>query len=115
MTLKEFEANYYLHDSFIESLNYDAANAKLTLVINFAFWMQKDFVEGEEENDLLEVAFRNVTSYTCNGGDPTGDSVGILNTAVNEDCIVISLLNDENGAFFEMKITAAAVDVKKLK
>lgn len=49
MTLKEFAANYYLHDSFIESLTYDTANAILTLTINFAFWMQKDFREGEEE------------------------------------------------------------------
>ena len=95
MTLKEFEARYYLHDSFIESLNYDNANAKLTIVLNFAFWMQKDFVEGEEENGLLEVAFRNVTSYTCDDGDPAGDSVGILITAVYEDCIVIILLDDE--------------------
>ena len=45
MTLKEFEAKYYLHDSFIERLNYDTSNATLTLVINFAFWMQKDYVE----------------------------------------------------------------------
>ena len=32
MTLKEFEAKYYLHDSFIESLNYDTTNATLTLI-----------------------------------------------------------------------------------
>ena len=114
MTLKEFEANYYLHDSFIESLNYDTANAKLTLVINFAFWMQKDFEEGEEENGLIEVTFRNVTSFVSDGGDPAGDFVSVLNTAVNEDGVAISLLDDENGACTEMKITAAEVDVKKL-
>ncbi len=114
MTLKEFEVKYYLHDSFIESLNYDTSNATLTLVINFAFWMQKDFVEGEEENGLIEVTFRNVANYACEGGDPAGDFVGILNAVVDEDKIVISLLDDENEAYIEMKITSGAVDVRKL-
>lgn len=114
MTLKEFEVKYYLHDSFIESLNYDTSNATLTLVINFAFWMQKDFVEGDEENGLIEVTFRNVENYACEGGDPAGDFVGILNAVVDEDKIVISLLDDENEAYIEMKITSGAVDVRKL-
>ena len=114
MTLKEFEAKYYLHDSFIERLIYDTSNATLTLVINFAFWMQKDYVEGEEENGLIEVTFRNVANYACEGGDSAGGFVGILNAVVNEDNIVISLLDDENETYIEMKITSSAVDVKKL-
>lgn len=114
MTLKEFEAGYCLHDSCIESLSYDNANAALTLIIYFAFWMQKDFVEGEEENGLIKVTFHNVTSYECDGGDPASNFAGILNTAADENKIVISLFDDENDVYMEMKISAAAVYVQKL-
>lgn len=114
MTLKEFEAKYYLHDSFIESLNYDTTNATLTLIINFAFWMQKDYVEGEEENGQIEVVFRNVASYECNGGDPSGDFVGILNAVADDSRLTISLLDDENDDYIEMRISSSAVDVRKL-
>ena len=114
MTIKEFAADYYLHDSFIESLNYNTSNATLTLVINFAFWMQKDYVEGEEENGQIEVVFRNVTSYECNGGDPTGDFVGILNAVADDSSLTISLLDDENDDYIEMKISSSEVDVTKL-
>lgn len=114
MTIKEFAANYYLHDSFIESLTYDTTNATLVITINFAFWMQKDFREGEKENGLIEVTLHNVTSYECNGGDPAGDFVVILNAVADNSGIIISLLDDENDDYFEMKITATVVDVKKL-
>ena len=113
MTLKEFAADYYLHDSFIEKLIYDSSNAVLTLVINFAFWRQKDFVEGEAENGLIEVTFYNVVSYECSGGDPTGVFVSILNAVADEDSIAISLLDDENDVYIEMKISSTAVDVRR--
>lgn len=114
MTLKEFASNYYLHDSFIESQVYDSSNRVLTLVINFAFWMQKDFVEGEAENGLIEVTFHDVTSYELYGGDPTSDFVSILNVVADEDKIVISLFDDENEVYIEMKISSMSVDVRKL-
>ena len=114
MTLKEFASNYYLHDSFIESLIYDSSKASLTLIVNCAFWMQKDFVEGEAENGLIEVAFHNVTSYVSYGGDPAGVFVGILNAVADEDRIVISLFDDEDNVYIEMRISATTVDVRKL-
>lgn len=114
MTLKEFAADYFLHDSFIESLNYDTTNATLTLIINFALWMQKDYVEGEEETGQIEVVFRNVASYECNGGDPAGDFVGILNAVADDSRLTISLLDDENDDYIEMRISSSAVDVRKL-
>lgn len=40
MTIKYFEEKYYLHDSSIEKRNFDEKNKKLTLTIDFCFWMQ---------------------------------------------------------------------------
>ena len=76
--------------------------------------MQKDYVEGEEENGLIEVVFRNVASYECNGGDPEGDFVGILNAVADDSRLTISLLDDENDDYIEMRISSSAVDVRKL-
>lgn len=83
----------------------------ITLVINFAFWMQEDFTEGEEETGLIEVTFHDVTSYECID-DPAGWSVSILDTSADEDGIVIRLYDGINEKYFEMKISAGAVDVK---
>jgi hypothetical protein len=114
MTLKEFETRYNLHDSFIESLNYDEVTATLTLVIDFAFWMQKDFKEGDEENGLIEVVFHNVKEHGCDNGDPTGDFVSILGAKADENSIVISLIDDECNDYMELKVIAESVEVKKV-
>lgn len=114
MKLKEFEDRYFFHDSFIESMNYDKDKASLTLIINFAFWMQNDFVKGDEENGLLEVTFHNVKSYECKDGDPTGDFVGILTTDVDQDTFVFNLLDDASSNFMKLRITATSVEAKKL-
>ena len=113
MTLKDFESQYNFHDSFIKSMSYDESKRSLTLVFNFAFWMQKDFVEGEEENGLLEATFHNVTSYEREGGNPVGDFVGVLNTAVEDGCISFNLLDDKNAVFMKLKIVSSSVEVKK--
>lgn len=111
MTLKDFESRYNFHDSYIESMSYDESKRSLTLIINFAFWIQEDFVEGEKENGLLEVKFYNVANYECEGGAPVGNFVGILDTAVEDDCIVFNLLDDENATFMELRIVSTSVEV----
>ena len=112
MTLEEFQERYYFHDSDIQSLTYDADSSTLTLVIDFAFWMQISFIEGQEETGLIEVTFRNVSSYECEGGDPTGVFVGILNTEVKDGCLVFHMSDGMSLDYIELRVRAAEVDVK---
>lgn len=114
MTLQEFQSKYNFHDSFFESMKYDEHNAELVLIINFAFWMQKDFPDGNEENGLLKVTFHNVTDYKCKGGDPSGNFVGILNTASDGDTFIFNMFDDESGDFIELSIKSPDVSAEKL-
>ena len=114
MTLKEFEKEYCLHDSYIESMQYNEDKATLSLIINFAYWMQANYVEGEEETGLIEVSFSQVTGYSCEG-DPAGRFVGILNAEALGDSFVIRLLDDMSLQYMEFIIHAADVNVKNLR
>lgn len=113
MTFQEFNATYFFHDSFITGLSYDAANAKLVLTIDFAFWMQDDFVPGDDETGRLQVTFRHVNKYECQGGDPAGSFAGILGTAVEKDGFVFQLADDLHNTFMTLKIFSDEVEVEK--
>lgn len=63
MTIPEFEEKYYLHDSTIDKIEYDAENKKLTLTIDFCFWMQLWYEQGKPENGYIAVTFENVSFY----------------------------------------------------
>ena len=111
MKIIDFVNEYYLHDSFIKSVEKDDNNHTVTLSINFAFWLQRDYVEGNPENGIIKVVFRNVRGYHCEGGDPAGAFVGILDTKYEDGSIVISLLDDETVSYFDLIIVTDEVTV----
>lgn len=111
MKIIDFANDYNLHDSFIKSVKKDDNNHTVTLIINFAFWMQKDYVEGAPENGVIKVAFKNVQKYQCEEGDPAGAFVGILKAEYKDGSLVIGLLDDESVTYFDLVITADEVTV----
>ena len=71
LTLAEFEEKYYLHDSSIEKIFYDAENKKLTLEIEYCSWFenfddQKDFINGK-----ISATFENISHYSYDDYDPS--------------------------------------------
>ena len=111
MQIYDFIKNYNLHDSFFEDVSYDEHMRVVVLNINFAFWMQKSYVDGNPENGIIRVVFHNVREYSCNGGDPTGPFVGILGAELAGDGIIIKLLDDETNECFDMRIVSDHVEV----
>lgn len=61
MTIEEFEEKYYLHDSNIEKIEFDADKKVLTLEIFFCFWMQEWYKKSELPNGLIRVTFKKVS------------------------------------------------------
>ena len=112
MTLEEFQQRYYFHDSGFKSLTYDPDNATLMIVVDFAFWMQISFIEGQEETGLIEVTFRNVLSYECEGGDPTGVFVSIMETEFKDGRYACYMFDDMAREDIELRVCASEVDVK---
>ena len=57
MTIKEFIKKYNLHDSLLESITYDEIGSRVTLSIDFCYWQQEDYEEGENETGMILVKF----------------------------------------------------------
>ena len=95
MTITEFEEKYYLHDSTIEKINYDAKNKTLNLEIDFCFWMQIWYNKNRAKNGLISVTFENVSFYEYEDYDPSklfsDCTPEILDTKVDENNTLIML------------------------
>lgn len=93
MTVDEFEKRYYLHDSNIDKIDYDTDNKKLTLTIDFCFWMQDWYEETLPKNGLITVTFENVSCYTYEDYDPSklfaDFTPEILQTEIDADGMLI--------------------------
>ena len=111
MTIESFVKHYNLHDSYITSAEYSSDSRHLCLLIDFAFWMQESYKDGEPENGVIRVVFRDVDIYLCEGGNPTGAFVGILGSEYRDGLLIIKLLDDETNEYFELQIKASSVDV----
>ena len=111
MRIIDFVNDYELHDSFIKSVENDNNNHTVILFINFAFWMQKGYVEGTPENGVIKAVFYNVREFKCEDGDPAGAFVGILNAEYKDGSLVISMLDDETVSYFDLVIVADEVTV----
>lgn len=123
MTLAEFENKYYLHDSTIDKIDFDAANKKLMLTIDFCFWMQSWYEATLPKNGLIAVTFENVSYYSYEDYDPTkflGDHVPeILQTEIADGMLILytfELVRYEPGEdlYPVMKIQADNVIVTNL-
>ena len=111
MRISDFVTNYDLHDSFIKSIEVDDSNHIVTLYINFAFWMQKGYIDGTPENGIIKVVFFGVKNCECKDGNPVGSFVGILGAEHKDGSLVISMLDDESVLCFDLVITADEVTV----
>ena len=63
MTLQEFRGQYYLHDSSIEKIDFDADKKVLTMKIEFCFWMQNWYDKTTPKNGLIAVTFEDVSIF----------------------------------------------------
>ena len=114
MKLEEFAKRYCLHDSWFESIESDSESKTVTVTINFAFWMQDDYIEGTPETGIIKVVFHGVTQFSCNGGAATGDFVGILKNEFHDGVLTITLADDVSNDCFDMIIAAEDVSVSIL-
>lgn len=71
LTIAEFEEKYYLHDSTLEKIDYDAENKTLRLEIDFCFWLQDWYNAEELPNGYIAVTFENVSFYEYEDYDPS--------------------------------------------
>lgn len=124
MTLQEFRRQYYLNDSSIEKIDFDAENKTLTLKIDFCFWMQNWYDKTTPKNGLIAVTFEDVSLFEYDNDisdrifsdidseirDAELDSDGNLEFfSVEYD------YNSDDDIYWLLKINAANVEVTELE
>ena len=124
LTLAEFAGRYYLHDSSIEKIEYDATNKTLALTIDFCFWMQNWYDKTTPTNGLIAVTFDNVAHYSYEGYDPSklfsDYTPEILHTEIADGMLILytfEFVRYEPGEdlYPIMKIRAGNVEVEELE
>ena len=113
MKVNDFSEKYCLHNSIIDEINHDVDTKELTLHMDFAFWMQNNFVEGTPENGMVNVCFRQVEGYTGITGKI--DWFSVNNISLNSDnTITCAILDDYNGKCYEWKFYVSEVEFEDL-
>lgn len=112
MTIQNLIEEYYLHDSLITKITYENNTVKIEL--EFCYWLQKDYKEGEKETGMLEIAFFNVSHFDY--GDVIGeiDYFSILETKHENDILYIDILDDFNDEYYTISLQANEVTVKEI-
>lgn len=103
MKAKEFVDKYYLHDSLISNVSFSKDNAVVSMIIDFAFWMQSWYKEGTEETGLISVTFSSVENYSC-PENVDWEQISILQAVESGGVIKFSLMNDMEDSYLEMTI-----------
>ncbi len=75
MQLEDFIANYNLHDSLLEECIYAKEEGKLTLLIDFCYWAQSAYKDGEAETGLVTVIFYDVSAFKRDDYEINSDAI----------------------------------------
>ena len=125
MTIEQFVEGYYLHDSSLVKVEFDAEKKILALTIEFCFWMQNWYDKTTPKNGLIAVTFENVSNYSYDGYEPSklfsDCTPEILQTEIADDGALIiytfEFVRYEPGEdlYPVMKIKADNVEVTELE
>ena len=113
MNVKDFLNKYELHDSIIENIEYDVNKRMLFMELDFCFWMQKDFQDGDMETGKMILQFLDVNQY--DGLQGVIDSFSILDVNILDDVMVFSIMDDFNEKFYEVKVDSSDVYINIVK
>ena len=126
MTIKEFREKYYLHDSNIEKIDFDADKKVLTMKIEFCFWMQNWYDKTTPKNGLIAVTFENVSRFEYD--DDIADKIfsdeldsEIRDAEPDADgnldffSVEYSFNSDSDDIYWLLKVKAANVEVTELE
>ena len=119
MTIQEFEEKYYLHDSSIEKVSFDAEKKILTLEIEFCFRWQPWYDKSEPSNGLIRATFKDVSIFEYDDDIAKrifSDELDseILKGELDEEGNLVFFSNDEE-IYWQLKVNAANVEVEELE
>ena len=113
MTRTEFVTMYNMHDSLVEAVDVTEAGKAIEILIDFAFWMQEHYREGDPETGLIKVVFKNVRSFQIPPNTEWGET-SILEMGEEDRYVRFLLINDMTDDSLEILIETDEVEVRIL-
>ena len=113
MTAEEFVKKYVLHDSLIDGVYVDNENGKVTMEIDFAFWMQEGYEESDPETGMVNMIFDGVNYVEIPQGVDWSE-ISISEARIDGDMIKFELMNDVTDDYLEILISAQNVSLETI-
>ena len=125
MTIEQFAEWFYLHDSSLEKVDFDADKKILALTIEFCFWMQNWYDKSEPTNGLIRATFKDVSIFEYD--DCIAEKIfsdidseiryGKIDADGNFILFAVEAADyaEQDDIYFLLKISAASVDVEELE
>lgn len=110
MEINDFLRNYYLHDSLLESIDYNKSEKTLVLSIDFCYWTQQGYKDDEPENGMIKVIFRDVANFF---GYYAPNSDSILSAEITEGNSLKLTTESDDSCIHTLLIEALSVEISK--
>ena len=111
MTLSDLFENYCFHDSRLTAVAYNTSKSELEIDVDFCYWMQDDYQEGDPEIGSLLLTFNGVRDF--NPPDGLGGRHRILGLElVDNSEFVFVLLDPQKEDVIRLCIKAESVSMR---
>lgn len=112
MKLIDFKRKYNLIGSLLESIIIDKSINSVTLEIDFCYWQQADFVDGDRETGMVELSF--FECYDCDISNHKINSDEIVKVEVIDNTIDICVESDVTNDYHHIVISSSNVEMIEL-
>ena len=107
MSIKDFIKQHNLIGSLLESISVNKEDNSICLEIDYCYWQQSNYKEGDEETAILLFLFENCSSYSFD--DHAINSDEIVKTEIVDDGLDICVESDLTGDYHHIIINAQNV------
>ena len=112
MIISDFIKNFNLHDSVLDKCVYNKYLNELSFEIDFCYWAQEKYKDGEPENGIIDVTFLDVSDFHRDDYEIDNDS--IINLKETEPGKIILTVETDTGDIHIFSFTALSVKIKAL-
>ena len=112
MTLTDFKSKYNLVGSLLENITINKEPDSIILEIDFCYWQQADFIDGDKETGIVELHFSECSQ--CDISNHRINSDEIVKVEFKENSIDICVESDLTNNYHHIVISALNVELVEL-
>ena len=113
MTAHDFVKNYYMHDSLIDNVEVLDNGRTIVLWVDFSYWMQEEYKEGDPDTGKLKITFYDVENYSI-PENVNWTEISILDSFDLEGKVKFNMVNDDTDDFLVLSICSNRILVEAL-